>query len=78
MTTTKIKKGKDTQYIYEFGCNMKIGDTLYYKKKLHEVVAITFKLVTEKEEVKPLYLIIDNSNHLSTVYENDPEIEPAK
>ena len=34
---------------------MKIGDTLYYKKKLHEVVAITFKLVTEKEELN-LYI----------------------
>ena len=73
----QAKKGEDAQYIYEFGCNMKIGDTLYYKKRLHEVVAITFKLVTEKEEVEPLYSIIDNSNHLSTVYENDSEIELA-
>ena len=64
------------KYIYEIDCDFKLGDELVYKNKKHRIVAIEFKIsVNDKDNAKVLYSIVDELNHLSTVYENDKGIE---
>lgn len=62
---------KKSRYVYEIDCNFKIGDKVVYKERKYEIVAIEFKINgKENNDVKVLYFMIDENNHLETVYEN--------